>query len=119
MVVLDSVCDLLKRIKIPLMDAQKPGTDFYTPVIIIQLLTLVVIFCAFTGMDGEQQDITQSFSANQFSGEMVVAIMCQIGLILIDRYLYLTATSQSLMRVDEEMQINVIAVENKIDKLFQ
>ena len=105
--------DFLARL-LPNNKEEKPGSDFYTPIIIVQLLTLVVIFCAFTGMDGEQQDIAQSFSANQFSGEMVVAIMCQIGLILLDRYLYLTATSQSLMRVDEEMQINMIAVEHKI-----
>ena len=99
---------------IPSNKEEKPGTDYYTPIIIIQLTILVVIFCAFTGMDGEQQDIAQSFTANQFSGEMVVAIMCQICLILIDRYLYLMATSESLRRVDEEVTLNALVVEGKI-----
>lgn len=95
---------LISRI-IPRDKDQKPGKDYYFPIIFIQLITLVYIFFFFTKMEGYTQDISQSFQVNQFQGRMVIALILQFSLILIERYLYVIKTSQALKEEDYEASL--------------
>ncbi|CAG9313414.1 unnamed protein product [Blepharisma stoltei] len=81
---------------IPSNKEEKPGKDFYFPIIFTQLVILIYIFFTFTKMEGYSQDISQSIRANQFQGRMVIALIVQFSLILLDRYLYVRKTSQAL-----------------------
>ena len=75
---------------------EKPGSDFYRYIIMIQIIILIYLFCFFTKLDGEANNITQSFSSNFFSGNMVIAVLFHIVIIFIDRYLYLEGTSKAV-----------------------
>lgn len=81
---------------LPRNKEEKPGWDLYTATVIIQFVILVYIFCFFSEMDGIATNIGKSFEANQFQGRMVLAIILQMAIILFERFLYLTRTSQAL-----------------------
>ena len=46
---------------LPKNKAEKPGVDYYTPTIIVQEIILVYIFICFSKMDGNGQNISESF----------------------------------------------------------
>lgn len=77
---------------------EKPGKDWYTHTIFIQITILVYIFFFFSKLDGNSINIEQSFRNNQFQGRMVSAVFVQMGLIIIDRYFYIKQTTDAFMR---------------------
>ena len=85
----------------PKVKEEKPGKDLYTPTLLLQLLLLLYIIFFYTQMDGEYQNISGAFETNEFSGNMVVALLLQTGLLILDRYLYLSATAQSVKKSEE------------------
>ena len=87
----------------PKVKEEKPGSDLYTPALLVQLILLLYILFFYTQMDGESQDFGGSFASSQFSGNMVVALLLQTALVLLDRYLYLCATSQSTRKAEESV----------------
>ena len=72
---------------------EKPGRDLYRWSIFIQLIILIYIFCFYPRLEGDATDISDSFTSNYFSGRMVIAMLFHIGVILLDRYIYLECTS--------------------------
>jgi Piezo non-specific cation channel, R-Ras-binding domain len=86
---------------LPKNKEEKPGKDFYSFTIVIQMIILVYIFCFFTRMDGNSLDISQAIRSNQFQGRMVVSLIVQIALIIIERYFYVNRTSQALKDAHE------------------
>ena len=87
----------------PKVKEEKPGLDLYTPALLVQLLLLLYILFFYTQMDGESQVFADAFASSQFSGKMVVALLLQTGLMLLDRYLYLCATSHSTRKTEESV----------------
>lgn len=77
---------------------EKPGKDWYTQTIFIQITILVYIFFFFSKLDGNSINIQQSFRNNQFQGRMVSAVIVQMALTLIDRYFYIKQTTDAFMR---------------------
>ncbi|CAG9318296.1 PIEZO2_5 [Blepharisma stoltei] len=80
---------------LPSCKEEKPGKDMYTSIILIQFLILIYLFCFFSKMSGDSQNISNSFQANQFPGHMVIALIFHIFVMLMERYLYLERTSQT------------------------
>lgn len=60
---------------------------------------LIYIFCFYPRLEGEITSISDSFTSNFFSGNMVIAVLFHIGVILVDRYIYLECTS-NIISVD-------------------
>lgn len=96
---------LLSRFKkfwmrlLPYNKEEKPGRDLYFYLVICQFLILIYIFCFYTKINKESQDIATSFRANSFSGSMVVAILTHIFIMLFDRYLYVERTTIDVIDV--------------------
>lgn len=84
---------------LPYEKEEKPGKDMYFYVVICQFLILIYIFCFYTKMNKESQDIATSFRANSFSGSMVIAILIQIFIMMFDRYLYVERTTIDVIHV--------------------
>ena len=87
----------------PKVKEEKPGSDLYTPALLVQLILLFYILFFYTQMDGESQVFSGAFASSQFSGHMVVALLLQTALVLLDRYLYLCSTSQSTRKAEESV----------------
>jgi hypothetical protein len=84
---------------LPYEKEEKPGKDIYFYIVICQFLILIYIFCFYTKMNKESQDIATSFRANSFSGSMVIAILIQIFIMMFDRYLYVERTTVDVIHV--------------------
>ena len=83
----------------PQLKEQKPGKDLYTWIALIQFLILVFLIPFFTRMEkAYTSDSTDDFTTNQFSGTMVIAVFIQIGIIICDRFLYL---SRKFIKIDK------------------
>ena len=87
---------------LPRNKEEKPGKDYYFLTILIQMFILIYIFCFFTRMDGNSQDISQAIRSNQFQGRMVVSLIVQVGIIIIERYFYVNRSSQALKDAQED-----------------
>lgn len=90
---------------LPRNKEEKPGKDFYFFTIIIQMFIFIYIFCFFTRMDGNTQDISQALRSNQFQGRMVVSLMFQLSIIIAERYFYVSRTSQAFKDAQETEKV--------------
>mmetsp|Transcript_10701 Transcript_10701/g.20818 ORF Transcript_10701/g.20818 Transcript_10701/m.20818 type:complete len:2184 (+) Transcript_10701:50-6601(+) len=88
---------------LPIYKEEKPGKDYYSYILWCQIIMLVFLFCFYTKMNGQDTNISSSFSMNQFSGEMAVAIVFHVTIMLFERYLYLSCTSSEVSRAQEGM----------------
>lgn len=81
---------------LPKNKQEKPGRDFYLYTVLIQMLILVYIFCFFSLMSGNSENISQALRSNQFQGKMVAGLIVQIMIIIIERYFYVNRVSQAI-----------------------
>lgn len=95
----------------PVVKEQKPGRDLYTWIALIQFTTTIFLILFYTRIErAYANEATDDFSTNQFSGTMVIAVFTQIGIIIFDRYLYL---SRMFIRIDKH---EIEKVEEKINE---
>jgi hypothetical protein len=73
----------------PQLKIQKPGFDFYNQMVMVQVFMCIYIIIFYPNMDADKStNIVNQLSKNQFSGEMVIALIFQIVIMIIDRYIY-------------------------------
>ena len=76
------------------LDEEKPGYDFYTKTVLVQLLILLFLLFFFSQMDGELSNVETIFVANTFPGTLVISLIFHSAVMFAERYLYLEVTSQ-------------------------
>lgn len=95
----------------PIVKEQKPGRDLYTWIALVQFATTIFLIPFYTRIErAYTNEATDDFSTNQFSGTMVIAVFTQIGIIIFDRYLYL---SRMFIRIDKH---EIEKLEEKINE---
>ena len=72
----------------PELKLQKPGFDFYSYIVIVQVFMCIFILLFYPSMDADSQNIVDQFNKNQFSGPMVIILTIMIIVMVIDRYIY-------------------------------
>ena len=85
---------------LPRNKQEKPGKDFYVYTVLIQMIILLYIFCFFSLMDGNSENISQALRSNQFQGRMVGFLILQVAIIIIERYFYVNRISQAIRDAD-------------------
>jgi hypothetical protein len=68
------------------------GRDMYLWTFCAQftlLLYIILFYSSINASEGDTASVSQQISANQFSGNMVLAVLAQIALIVVDRVAYL------------------------------
>jgi hypothetical protein len=67
---------------------QKPGNDYYSVIVSIQVLICFYLIILYPKMEGRNQSILDQVNQNSFSGSMVVVLTIQIILMIVERFIY-------------------------------
>lgn len=87
----------------PAIKEQKPGFDLYAPMASIQCIIIVFMIFFYTRMDPDYTNITSDdLTPTTFNQIMVIAVFVQIGVIVLDRFLYLSRDYVVIDEVDLE-----------------
>lgn len=72
----------------PETKAQKPGHDYYSITLSIQVIMCFFIIIFFPSMNAEQTSFLDQVNKNQFSGEMLIILLCLIVVMITERIIY-------------------------------
>ena len=60
----------------------------YVWVATIQIITIFYLFCFYTKMAGQENDIAEQYASNNYSESMVILVIVFVIYMVVDRVLY-------------------------------
>ena len=87
----------------PSIKQQKPGADFYAWTMFFSVCIVLQVIFFTKKMSGENSSLSLQFSGNQINGEMVLAMICVIVIMVVDRVFYSTEMKANRKMIDQKL----------------